>query len=116
MICGGLRFSLAISREGLCTWGGNEYGQLGHGDHTNLSQPKVVETLRGKEVFLVSAGMHHSMAMTKEGLYTWGYGASGQLGHDDVSSRELPTVVSSLQGKQIKAISAGGWHSMALAK
>eukprot|EP00906_Rhabdomonas_costata_P037295 RCo052472 len=105
---------MAVSAEGLCTWGFNNYGQLGHGDHSSLIQPKVVEALRGKEILMVSAGCGHAMVLTREGLYTWGNGGRGQLGHGNIDDLAVPKVVFALQGKQIVDISAGGFHSMAL--
>lgn len=47
----GWRHSLIIDQVGLlfsCGW--SKYGQLGHGDNETLTQPKVVEHLRGQPV------------------------------------------------------------------
>eukprot|EP00906_Rhabdomonas_costata_P037296 RCo052474 len=116
MICRSYGFSMAVSKEGLSTWGKNDSGQLGHGDKIGLSEPKVVEALRGQEVLMLSAGWHHSMAVTREGLHTWGNAAYGQLGHGDSTGLSRPKVVSALQDRQVLMVSAGSFHSMAVTK
>jgi alpha-tubulin suppressor-like RCC1 family protein len=109
--------SAALSNEGvLYTWGGGDKGQLGHGDENMQTVPVVVEALRGKRVTRVSAGMHHTMVMLDNGdVFSWGSGEYGRLGHDDEQMQTTPVFVEALQGKGVKDISAGGFHSMALA-
>jgi len=109
--------SAALTGEGhLYTWGGGDKGQLGHGDDNSQNVPVIVEALRGKRVARCSAGMHHTMAMLDNGdVYTWGSGEYGRLGHDDEQMQTTPLLVELLVGKGTKEISAGGFHSLALA-
>ncbi|PRD27335.1 UNVERIFIED_CONTAM: RCC1 domain-containing protein 1 [Trichonephila clavipes] len=38
----------------------------------------------------------------------------GQLGHGSIENQENPMLIEALEGLEIKAISAGGWHSAAI--
>ena len=62
------------------------------------------------------SGRHHRAALTKKGeLYTWGLNYSGQLGHGDKMSRDIPTkVVLGLDGFVIIKIFCGAKHMAAL--
>uniref|UniRef100_A0A8C0I9D6 Alsin Rho guanine nucleotide exchange factor ALS2 n=1 Tax=Bubo bubo TaxID=30461 RepID=A0A8C0I9D6_BUBBB len=69
-------------RTEVWSWGKGKEGQLGHGDVLPRLQPLCVKSLDGKEVIHLSAGGHHSLALTaKSQVYTWGSNISGQLGH-----------------------------------
>ncbi|XP_053803622.1 alsin isoform X5 [Vidua chalybeata] len=69
-------------RTEVWTWGKGKEGQLGHGDVLPRLQPLCVKSLDGKEVIHLSAGGHHSLALTaKSQVYSWGSNISGQLGH-----------------------------------
>ncbi|XP_025944050.1 alsin isoform X3 [Apteryx rowi] len=69
-------------RTEVWSWGKGKEGQLGHGDVLPRLQPLCVKSLDGKEVIQLSAGGHHSLALTaKSQVYSWGSNTSGQLGH-----------------------------------
>ncbi|XP_035754976.1 alsin isoform X3 [Egretta garzetta] len=69
-------------RTEVWSWGKGKEGQLGHGDVLPRLQPLCVKSLDGKEVIHLSAGGHHSLALTaKSQVYSWGSNISGQLGH-----------------------------------
>lgn len=58
-------------------------------------RPRVIESLRGKEVVDVAAGGAHSACITSAGeLYTWGKGRYGRLGHGDSEDQPRPKQVS----------------------
>ena len=60
-------------------------------------RPRVVESLRGKEVVDVAAGGAHSACITSAGeLYTWGKGRYGRLGHGDSDDQARPKLVTLL--------------------
>uniref|UniRef100_A0A3Q2ZTX7 Alsin Rho guanine nucleotide exchange factor ALS2 a n=1 Tax=Kryptolebias marmoratus TaxID=37003 RepID=A0A3Q2ZTX7_KRYMA len=64
------------------SWGRGSEGQLGHGDQLARLQPLCIKTLTGQEVIKVSAGSHHSLALTAQcQVYSWGSNMCGQLGH-----------------------------------
>ncbi|CAM9229950.1 unnamed protein product, partial [Heterosigma akashiwo] len=50
----------------------------------------------------ISLGSRHSLCLTSEGkIYSWGWGATGQLGQNDLSTRETPTLVSYFESKSV---------------
>ena len=52
----GQNHSAVVTQAGeLYTWGGEEFGILGHSEGTHMHSPKVVEALLGKRVVGVSA-------------------------------------------------------------
>ena len=64
--------------------------------HSNCDRPRVIESLRGKDVVNISCGGAHSAAITATGeLYTWGKGRYGRLGHGDGDDQIRPRLVRS---------------------
>ena len=85
--------SLALTADGaVWSWGSGHAGVLGHGDEQDQLLPKKVEALAGQRVVAVSAGGHHSIAVSADGdVFTWGAGEGGCLGHgEDLSNQLLP--------------------------
>ncbi|XP_019379058.1 PREDICTED: alsin [Gavialis gangeticus] len=88
-------------RTEVWSWGKGKEGQLGHGDILPRLQPLCVKSLDGKEVIQLSAGGHHSLALTaKSQVYSWGSNTTCQLGH-----LNSPTTVPRLA----KVCDAGVW-------
>ena len=57
-------------------------------------RPRVIESLRGKEVVEIAAGGAHSACITSSGeLFTWGKGRYGRLGHGDSEDQPRPKLV-----------------------
>lgn len=116
--------SLALSSEGkVYSWGANDQGQLGNGTATNSNLPVEVKTegtpMAGKKIIQTAIGVTHSMALDSEGkVYSWGENVNGLLGTGDAIPTLSPVLVriggTSMEGKKIVQISAGGAHSMAL--
>ena len=72
--------SLADSND-VYTWGQGVNGRLGHGDEDDQVDPRVVQTLLGKEVRIVACGPSHTAALNASGeLFTWGAGRYASLG------------------------------------
>ncbi|XP_041054897.1 E3 ubiquitin-protein ligase MYCBP2 isoform X1 [Carcharodon carcharias] len=62
----------------------------------------------------VSCGFHHSVILMENGdVYTFGYGQHGQLGHGDVNSRGMPTLVQALPAPCTQ-VTAGSNHTALL--
>ena len=67
---------------------------------------------------MVVCGSHHVIVKTEgetKRVYGWGWNEDGQTGQnkkDKIIS--LPTIISSLQNQNIKQISAGNTHSLAI--
>lgn len=65
-------------------------------------RPRVIDSLRGKEVVDIAAGGAHSACITANGeLYTWGKGRYGRLGHGDSEDQPRPKLVCFLFNYQI---------------
>uniref|UniRef100_A0A8C7QMR0 Alsin Rho guanine nucleotide exchange factor ALS2 n=1 Tax=Oncorhynchus mykiss TaxID=8022 RepID=A0A8C7QMR0_ONCMY len=99
------------------SWGRGEEGQLGHGDNLPRLQPLCIKCLSSKEVVLVAAGAHHSLALTTQSqVFSWGSNSSGQLGH-----MACPTTIPRLakvrlsEGIRVWDVGAGAQHTLLLA-
>lgn len=110
--------ALALTADGkVFAWGGNSSGQLGSGSTTASSEPVAVDggALAGKSVVAVSAGDHHSLAVTSEGrVVIWGRLRSGLVASP---SSLLPVELSPggpLASHTVVAIAAGGTFDLAL--
>lgn len=105
--------SLALHSDGtVWAWGSNISGQLGDGSATTPSTPIRIPSLNN--IVAIAAGGYHSIALKSDGtVWTWGYNSYGQLGYGDTYYNGLtPAQVPGLSG--VKAISAGGYYSLAI--
>ena len=94
-------------------WGANTYGALGDGTTTDRSEPVLVAQL-GPGVRAVSAGWHHTCALTHVGgVKCWGYNLRGQLGDGTTTMRTTPVDVVGLT-RGVRAIASGVFHTCAL--
>ena len=107
--------SLAITADGaVWSWGGGAYGRLGHGDEQNQLLPKKVDALTGQRVVAVSAGGVHNLVITADGgVWSWGTGDFGKLGHGDRQRQLLPKKLEAFADQRVVAVSAGEHHSLA---
>ena len=98
--------------------GANAFGQLGDGSQVNQSEPVQVSLdalPAGVTIVALAAGSHHSLFLASDGtVWACGLNADGQLGLDDglYADQSTPQAVSGLS--QIRAIAAGGLHSLFL--
>jgi alpha-tubulin suppressor-like RCC1 family protein len=117
--------SLTVCGDGsVATWGNNYSGQLGDNSLRSRQVPVAVNAaselsaLNGKSVVAVTAGTSHNLALCSDGtLAAWGYNASGALGDNSTTNRQVPVVVnteSALSGKTVIKITAMSEHSLAL--
>jgi alpha-tubulin suppressor-like RCC1 family protein len=86
-------------------------------DPSDQCYPKVIDSLKGMRCVGVSAGHRHSIVLDENGgLYTFGSGASGALGHGDLLGQEYPIKVTEFDnmGVRIHQFSAGVDMSMAV--
>ncbi len=106
----------AVSEVGeVLTWGAGSYGNLGHGDNTDLSMPKLVDGLVGKPCIQAVCGSKHTMALSQSGVVlAWGHGGGGRLGSGDTRGLFRPKVVEALKDTTCSFIAAGESHSLAL--
>ncbi|MCZ6689623.1 MAG: hypothetical protein O7H41_08480 [Planctomycetota bacterium] len=107
------------------TWGRNQFGGLGDGTSSNRPSAVAVLDLQDPTGFLsgvvsISAGSYHVVALIGDGtVRTWGRNISGELGDGTMSNRTSavqvidPTDPSGYLTR-IVAVSAGGFHTIAL--
>jgi alpha-tubulin suppressor-like RCC1 family protein len=90
--------SLVLSRNHSCAltttgrvfcWGDSGFGRLGLQDCKKTQPvPSEVAVFRAHPVSQLAAGDFHMLALTQDGqVYSWGYGADGQTGHNAVSEQ-----------------------------
>jgi len=115
-VSGRVVHSLVLTADGaLWSWGGGNFGKLGHGDYQNQLLPKKIEAFAGQRVVTVTAARYHNLALTADGaLWSWGAGYLGKLGHGDQQIQLLPKKIEALSGRRVIAVSAGGGHSLAI--
>jgi uncharacterized repeat protein (TIGR01451 family) len=112
----GVNHTLAVTSDGhVLAWGDNARGQLGDGTFTNSTTPVAVSLPAGTTVTAVSAGYWHSLALTSDGrVLAWGWNFYGEVGDGTTTTRSTPVPVSLPAGTTATAVSAGGYHSLAL--
>jgi hypothetical protein len=114
--------SLALNSDStVWAWGLGQYGQLGDGNfyttgNRGVATPVQVSGLTA--VTAIAGGYFHSLALKSDGtVWTWGWGAFGQLGDGNFYlfpfyGVATPVQVSGLT--TVTAIAGGGEHSLAL--
>lgn len=125
VVAGGTHTLAFKNMSGVWAWGNNGYGQLADGTNIARTTPVQVKTSAAGNPLLtgvtaVAAGGNHSLALKSDGtVWAWGYNGFGQLGDNTGVNRSTavqvvsdPIVGSPLP--KIKAIAAGGAHSLAL--
>lgn len=83
-------------------------------DTASIKAPSTSTPGETRRVLIVSAGANHSVALLSGGqVCSWGRGEDGQLGHGDANDRDLPTIVTALDGCGVSAINCGADHTTA---
>ncbi|CAI8588682.1 unnamed protein product [Vicia faba] len=111
--------SLAITFEHhLWAWGRNNEAQLGRGfsARETWNEPKRVEGLENVKVCNAFASGVVSSAVGEDGsVWVWGKSKRGQLGlGKDIIEAVVPSRVEALSGENIKKVSFGWGHALAL--
>ncbi|XP_063404093.1 serine/threonine-protein kinase Nek8-like [Mytilus trossulus] len=92
--CGDFHTACLTDRGILMTFGSGANGCLGHGNHNDVAQAKIVEALLGCEVTQISCGASHVIAVTNEHeVFSWGRGDNGRLGLGTQDSHASPMPV-----------------------
>ena len=140
LIAAGDAHSLAVAdatedareRPGVYTWGRGAHGRLGLRRTLNKRKPHLVTewppSFRGCRVVGAALGGAHSLVLAEEAvppglvnpwgvrraIYSWGYGANGQLGTDAVVDSPVPRKVKMPKFEVVAQIACGKAHSLAL--
>ena len=114
ILAAGEQFSAAIKSDGsLWTWGYNDYGQLGNGNHSNESSPTQIASSSSNDWVSVSTGWGHTLAIRSDGtLWAWGLNNLGELGLGNTTSQTSPAQVGT--DTDWVAASAGDAFSLAI--
>jgi hypothetical protein len=107
----GKEHSCAILNDNMTyCWGSDASGKLGNGGQTGTkATPSLVSMGEiGQGYFVhITAGDEHTCALTQDyRAFCWGLGTSGQLGHDKITSSDMPVAVAG--GHQFAVLEAGG--------
>uniref|UniRef100_J3S1J2 Putative E3 ubiquitin-protein ligase HERC4-like n=1 Tax=Crotalus adamanteus TaxID=8729 RepID=J3S1J2_CROAD len=95
-------------------WGRNKFGQLGLNDENDRYVPNLLKSLRSQKIVYISCGEDHTAALTKEGgVFTFGAGGYGQLGHNSTAHEINPRKVFELMGNIVTQIACGRQHTSA---
>ncbi len=97
----------------LFSWGNNQFGQLGLG--IAVAKTVVVpQMVRGiPPVRKLAVGNEHAVAVCENaGVYSWGNGDSGLLGHGDTRNCFEPEEIVALRGERTKVLACGGLHTI----
>ncbi|KAH8375136.1 hypothetical protein KR200_006845 [Drosophila serrata] len=80
--CAGDGFTILVTKAGsLLSCGSNANLALGQDEQRNYHTPKLVARLADVRVEQVAAGLHHVLALSREGaVYVWGTSTCGALG------------------------------------
>ncbi|KAH0619794.1 hypothetical protein JD844_014057 [Phrynosoma platyrhinos] len=111
----GTQFSVALTKDGhVYTFGQDRLIGLPEGRARNHNRPQQVPALSGIFIEDIAVGAEHTLALSASGdVYAWGSNSEGQLGLGHTNHVREPTLITSLQGKSIRQISAGRCHSAA---
>ncbi|XP_070614113.1 probable E3 ubiquitin-protein ligase HERC3 isoform X1 [Erythrolamprus reginae] len=114
-VAAGGAHSFALSLSGaVFGWGKNTSGQLGLSDDKDRESPCHVKLLRTQQVVYISCGSDHTAVLTKSGgVFTFGAGSCGQLGHDSLNDEVNPRRVLELMGSEVSQIACGRQHTLA---
>uniref|UniRef100_A0A8C2A9Q1 HECT-type E3 ubiquitin transferase n=1 Tax=Cyprinus carpio TaxID=7962 RepID=A0A8C2A9Q1_CYPCA len=80
----------------------------------NHNRPQIIPALEGVFIEDIAVGCEHILALSNTGdVYAWGCNCEAQLGLGHSNPVKEPTLVTALQGKNIRQISAGRCHTSA---
>jgi len=122
--CGTLHQAAITDTGDVYCWGQGG-PRLGLGDAESRAVPIKVprDHFADSKVVFISCGAVHTAAVTDAGgLYTWGFGGEGRLGHGDTAMRLTPTLVAAIGQRfgtgplraRVMAVSGGGFHTAAI--
>nr|XP_043875891.1 retinitis pigmentosa GTPase regulator b isoform X2 [Solea senegalensis] len=117
--CGG-GHTVALTEEGVYTFGLGQFGQLGHGTFIFESRlPRLAEHFRKGRVCHVTCGENHTAVITDGGLlYTFGDGRHGKLGlgEENFANQFKPTLCPRFLKYIVQEAVCGGCHMVVLAR
>ncbi|XP_034721061.1 X-linked retinitis pigmentosa GTPase regulator-like, partial [Etheostoma cragini] len=117
--CGG-GHTVALTEDGVFTFGLGQFGQLGHGTFVFQSPlPQPVQHFKTGRVRQVVCGENTTAVITETGLlYTFGDGRHGKLGlgEENFTNQFKPTLCPRFLKYHVQAATCGGCHMVVLAR
>ena len=103
----------------IISFGNNSHSETGHIDNKSLYIPRVLYQLKNKEITSIKSGWEHNICQdTNKMLYSWGNNSRCQCGFDFIDNNNKiiknPKNIIELNDKNIKEISCGNEHTLAL--
>lgn len=95
----------------------SEYGELylwGSGVFGEFLTPQLMTQIAGRVTDVDVGGSFGAAIDSQNSLWTWGSNTNGELGLGDYDQRLSPSLVSTLQGKRVRAIACGGAFCLSL--
>ncbi|HIG34196.1 MAG TPA: hypothetical protein EYQ11_04900 [Candidatus Poseidoniales archaeon] len=113
----GFKHTCGILDDGLVyCWGNNTAGQFGDGTTNHSTYPRAASLPPGRTAISIDAGSHHTCAILDDSsAYCWGRNDNGQLGDGTTNNSTTPVRVSMPSGLGVAEITAGNFHSCAVA-
>eukprot|EP00668_Euglena_longa_P036632 GGOE01047080.1.p1 GENE.GGOE01047080.1~~GGOE01047080.1.p1 ORF type:complete len:848 (-),score=221.65 GGOE01047080.1:951-3422(-) len=116
-VAAGLNHSLVLTDQSeVFSFGWNAYGQLGHGTKRDSHKPKPISTLLDRRVVSCAAGDNHSLVLCEDGLYSFGWGLYGQLGHGNKNNQSTPKKIQYFGSREVEQFVAGASHTLVLCR
>ncbi|XP_073680135.1 probable E3 ubiquitin-protein ligase HERC1 [Garra rufa] len=111
----GTHFSVVLGKDGhVYTFGQERLIGLPDSMLKNHNRPQIIPALEGVFIEDIAVGCEHILALSNTGdVYAWGCNCEAQLGLGHSNPVKEPTLVTALQGKNIRQISAGRCHTSA---
>ena len=86
---------------------------MGFGDTENRSYPMNLKFLNSQKVCYIACGENFTAVLTLDGgVFTFGAGMYGQLGHNSFGHEYLPRKVTDLMGSEVTQIACGRCHTL----
>jgi alpha-tubulin suppressor-like RCC1 family protein len=90
-ICCGNNFCICICKNGVFSWGNNNWGQLGIGNFHNQSSPQQILFFKDtEEIISFHCENERCICICKNGVYGWGKNFQRQSDLEDIQDPSVP--------------------------
>jgi len=114
----GTDFCICVCKNGIFSWGDNNYGQLGIGNNYNQSSPQQILFFKNpEEIISVSCGYGFCVCVCKNGIFSWGNNLCGQLGIGNEIHQSSPQQILFFENpEEIISFSCGSYFCVCVCK
>ncbi|XP_059098839.1 probable E3 ubiquitin-protein ligase HERC4 isoform X1 [Tigriopus californicus] len=112
--CGGYHCVVVTMSGAVFAWGRNNHGQVGVDGNESKFFPVQIRSLRSQNVAHVACGDEHTVCLTQfGGVFSFGCGRYGQLGHGSWNNEQSPRQVMELMGTEVSQVACGKRQTLA---